>query len=87
MNYFSFFFSPKEHLSPSRRGSEAAQSQTSNHPSTGFSSSSLPSRKSARYPHEQEIAGRFIDERKLQQLLNDEFGNDYQLQVCLCHVD
>ncbi|UQC87827.1 uncharacterized protein CLUP02_13348 [Colletotrichum lupini] len=57
-------------------------SQPSTRQSTGFSSSTTSSSAYNHNYEKQEISGRFINKRKLQKLLKDRFGNDYQLHVC-----
>ncbi|KAK2028468.1 hypothetical protein LX32DRAFT_653153 [Colletotrichum zoysiae] len=80
MSYFSSLFEWRHGIHSSRRSSKSSHSQPSNRQSTGFSTSTDSSGRKSNYSCEQEIAGRYVDKRKLQQLLKDEFGNEYQLQ-------
>ncbi|KAF6809278.1 hypothetical protein CMUS01_13717 [Colletotrichum musicola] len=83
MGYLSSFFSRRNSRSSARRDNEtSAHSQNSSRQSTGFSQSTTSSSESsANYPYSKEISGQFVDKRKLQALLRDEFDNDYQLQI------
>ncbi|KAK2050085.1 hypothetical protein LZ31DRAFT_548871 [Colletotrichum somersetense] len=81
MSYFSSFFEWRHDIHSSRRSSKSSHSQPSNRQSTGFSTSTHSSGRNSNYSCEQEIAGRYVDKRKLQRLLKSEFGNEYQLQL------
>ncbi|KAK2001142.1 hypothetical protein LX36DRAFT_373682 [Colletotrichum falcatum] len=82
MNYISSFFVSRDSNNPPLRSKcSSVYSQPSSRQSTGFSSSSTSTGRSSNYRYEQEISGRFIDKKKLQRLLRDEFGNKYQLQL------
>ncbi|KAK1960829.1 hypothetical protein LZ32DRAFT_108280 [Colletotrichum eremochloae] len=81
MNYISSFFSSRDNNHPFRLNRGSEYSQPSSRQSTGFSSSTTSTGRTSNYRYEQEISGRFIDRRKLQRLLKDEFGNRYQLQL------
>ncbi|KAK1706631.1 hypothetical protein BDP67DRAFT_528669 [Colletotrichum lupini] len=56
-------------------------SQPSTRQSTGFSSSTTSSSAYNHNYEKQEISGRLINKRKLQKLLKDRFGSDYQLHM------
>ncbi|OHE95974.1 hypothetical protein CORC01_08667 [Colletotrichum orchidophilum] len=79
MNYFTALFS----ISPRStyyRGDNDGYSQPSSPQSTGFPSTTSSSAYSRGHA-QQDIAGRFVNKRKLQRLLEDRFGHDYQLHM------
>ncbi|KAG7044395.1 hypothetical protein JMJ77_0003857 [Colletotrichum scovillei] len=83
MNYLTALFSTSPRPTYSRNDN-FNYSQPSTRQSTGFSSSATSSSAYSHSYEKQEIAGRFINKRKLQKLLKDRFGNDYQLHImCL----
>ncbi|KAK1624825.1 hypothetical protein BDP81DRAFT_436546 [Colletotrichum phormii] len=80
MNYLTALFSSSPKSTYPRHDS-FSYSQPSTRQSTGFSSTATSSSAYSRSYGQQEIAGRFINKRKLQKLLKDRFGNDYQLHM------
>ncbi|KAK1528643.1 uncharacterized protein CCOS01_06477 [Colletotrichum costaricense] len=80
MNYFTSLFSTSPKPTYPRNDS-FNYSQPSTRQNTGFSSSATSSSAYSHSYGKQEISGRFINKRKLQKLLKDRFGNDYQLHM------
>ncbi|KAK1454902.1 hypothetical protein CPAR01_01600 [Colletotrichum paranaense] len=80
MNYLTAIFYPSPR-SYSFQSDIDPYSPASSRRSTGFSSTSSSSTYRRIYGEEQMIEGRYIDRRKLQELLKDRFGHQYRLQM------